>query len=380
MLLSPSDLVNLYRRLRHEPVLSIYIDGSAADPAQRFSWRVAAADALDGLEATLATGPGEERAAFARCRTLLESALDGIASAIRGPGWVGFVTVEGLQLGGTVPAPMPTEARWQRGIWLAPYIRALKQDTPVFLAVLDGRSAVLYRYAAGRLERLQKLHAFVHGGHADHLGAPAERFHPGTRGATASELADRARLHARDELAKEVTDQLTRLVEGGAGALVGGVPEAMHAVLRLLPAALRERTLPLPELTLGDSEAELARAAARGASELRNRHDQARVLRLVDAAAAGQRAAVGVPESLQALALGEARELFVTPTFLAEHPADAERVIEQAIDQDAAVELVSGDAATTLDAEGGVGLLLRFAAHRAGRATTTARRVRPSGA
>ncbi len=367
MLLSPTQLINLFRRLRRQQVLSLYVDGTVTDPAQRFEWRVAARDALDGLASTLADRPEAEREALERCRLLLEEELEQIAAAIRAPGWVGFATVDGVQLSGGIPVPMPTEVRWQRGIWIAPYIRALKQDTPVLVAVLDGRSAIIYRYLGGRLERLEKLHAILHGGHADHLGAPQQRFHTPTRGATASELADHARLHARDVLAREVAERLVHLVDPAGGLVVGGIPEAMHAVLRQLPPAVRERTLPLPELTLTDTDAELTRAAGRAASALRNRRDQTAVQRLVDAAAAGQRATVGVPESLEALAMGEGRELFVTPDFLAQHAAEAEQAIEQAFDQDAAVEVVSGEAAAALDAEGGLGLLLRFVAHPTGR-------------
>ncbi len=367
MLLSPTQFVNLFRRLRRQQVLSLYVGGTVTDPAQRFEWRVAARDVLDQLAETLADRPKGECVAFDRCRALLEAELDQIAAAIRAPGWVGFATVDGVQLSGAIPVPMPTEVRWQPGIWIAPYIRALKQDTPVLLAVLDGRSAIIYRYLGGRLVRLEKLHAVLHGGHADHLGAQSQHFHPGTRGATASELADRARLHARDLLAREVAERLMHLVDPGGGLLVGGIPEAMHAVLRELSPAVRERTLPMPELTLIDTNAELTRAVARAASALRNRRDQTAIHRLVDAAAAGQRATVGVPESLEALAMGEGRELFVTPGFLVQHPAEAEQAIEQAFDQDAGVEVVSGEAAVALDAEGGVGLLLRFAAHRAGR-------------
>jgi hypothetical protein len=54
------------------------------------------------------------------------------------------------------------------------------------------------------------------------------------------------------------------------------------------------------------------------------------------------------------------RDLYVTHRFLEDHAAEAERAIRAALDQDASVEEVSGQAAERLNEHGGMAVGLRF--------------------
>ena len=91
-MLTQTELLALHRSLRGERVLSIYIDGSAADPAEQRSWRTQLDHLLGKLRHSLdKTLPGEEDR-LEKCFVLLSSALAGLDPSIGAPGWAAFVT------------------------------------------------------------------------------------------------------------------------------------------------------------------------------------------------------------------------------------------------------------------------------------------------
>ncbi|HEX7546674.1 MAG TPA: hypothetical protein VF368_08095 [Gemmatimonadaceae bacterium] len=362
-LLTHDQLSRLTRELRATPVLSVYIDGAAPDPARRLAWRQTLRNALDDARSWAESQPKASREAFDRCRQSLTAALDEIPSAIGSPGWVGFFTAEGMHLHGPVPTPMPTLVKWQVGPWVAPFVRALKQIRPVIVVVVDTRSAALYRYHRGELTDLEQLHSHRHGGHADHMGdAPREHFHGGTRGETATDAAEHARLAARDHMLREITHRFQELLNDDGVAVIGGAPDTAHALHRAIPAALAPRVLVSVDLPMGSSRAEIARAAERDAKILRDSRDAAAVERVLSLAGSHGRGVTGAKETLAVMSTGEGRQLLITPRFLAEHPDEAEAAVEFALDHAADIEVLSGDAAARLDASvGGIGASLRFA-------------------
>jgi hypothetical protein len=362
MLLPYKQLVNLSRELRATPVLSVYIDGAATDPARRLLWRQELRNALDEARATADAQSKAVRDAFDICEQFLNATLDDIPSAIGAPGWVGFLTTSGVNLHGPVPVPMPTIVKWQVGAWVSPYVRALKQTHPVIVAVVDARSVVLYRYVGGDLGRIEKLHSHRHGGHADHMGdAPRVHFHGGTRGETATDASEHARLAARDHMLREAAERIQELLKDDGGVVIGGAPDTAHALQRAIPAALAPRVLVSVDLPMGSSEAEIMAAAERDARILRNARDTATVEQVLNLAASHGRGVAGAKRSLEVLSSGEGQQLLMTLKYLAEHPGEAEAAVEFALDHDADVELVSGDAAAVLDAKaGGIGALLRY--------------------
>lgn len=362
MLLSYKQLVKLSGELRATPVLSVYIDGAMTDPARRLSWRQELRNALDEARAAADAQPKAVREAFDICEQFLSAALDEIPSAIGAPGWVGFLTTSGLKLHGPVPAPMPTLVKWQVGAWVSPYVRALKQTHPVIVAVVDARSAAIYRYLAGDMVRVDKLHSRRHGGHADHMGdAPRPNFHGGTRGETATDASEHARLAARDHMLRDVCGRIAELLADDGVVVIGGAPDTAHALQRMLPVSVASRVLVSVDLPMGSSEAEIMAAAERDARILRNARDAAKVEQVLNLAASHGRGVAGAKRALEALSSGEAQQLLVTLKYLAEHPGEAEAAVEFALDHDADVELVSGEAAGVLDLKaGGIGALLRY--------------------
>lgn len=63
-MLTHAELMTLYRSLRSERVLSVYIDGTATDPATQRSWRVQLDHSITDLRKWLKDSPHAEREQF----------------------------------------------------------------------------------------------------------------------------------------------------------------------------------------------------------------------------------------------------------------------------------------------------------------------------
>jgi hypothetical protein len=149
-MLSQLQLVTLYRSLREKRVLSVYIDGSATDPAVPRPWRVPLDDALKDLRKWLADSSHVERATFDGCVGVLEQQLAEFDASVGAPGWVAFINSgDESCVAHQLPVAVPTLAVWSTGPCLAPYMRALKETRPVIVAVADARKAEMYRYTLG---------------------------------------------------------------------------------------------------------------------------------------------------------------------------------------------------------------------------------------
>jgi hypothetical protein len=361
-MLTYRELVELERALHETSVLSVYLDGEAADPARRQEWRQALDEAIVGLRASLREATHHERDRFERCVKALAIRLAPYTGALGAPGFVAFVAPDGVRHAAALPVRMPTVVTWGVGARAAPYLRALKQLRPVIAAVVDSRSARLFRYADGELASLQTLEAATEGGPRTHMGdAPRQGFHAGTRGETGSALADRAEATGMRRLLSDLTEHLTMLAGDEAWVVVGGTPQAALAALASLPPRLAERATLVSALDAHASPAAIARAAEEGATALRRQRDLAAVVDVIDRRAADARGVLGFQPTLEALRERAVRELFVTPRALASHSAEVEEAVERAFAQDATVEEVSEEAARRLDLVGeGIGATLRF--------------------
>lgn len=365
-MLSYAELLELDRSLRGSKVLSVYIDGHAPDPAERGVWRRRLESSITSLHRTIESAPRAEREAFEKCVRLLWERLATIPGAVRAMGWAAFVTEDGVRYAEALPVPMPMLAVWGAGARVAPYVRALKQQRPVIVAMVDHRRARLYRFRLGALEELETLRAHAHVGPIERMGGgPLSHFHPGTRGATGADEADRVLRSGHERMLAELADRLVDLAGDDGWIIVGGTPQPAKAAVRALPARVAPRAQVMPSLDIWSTRADIKRAAARGASMLRGARDREHVAELIERAAAGGLGTVGVEPTLEALRAGSVEALFLSQRFLEQQPAEAEAAIRGAFDQGAYVEDVTGTAATRLDAEaGGMGARLRFAHHR----------------
>ena len=98
-------------------------------------------------------------------------------------GWVAFATADRLWYAQGLPAAMPDLVRWEPGIRVAPYVRALKQERPVMVALVDSRKARLFEHVDGEMRELDGLRADTFVGTSPTWGcARARRAASGQRG------------------------------------------------------------------------------------------------------------------------------------------------------------------------------------------------------
>ena len=356
-------LVTLERSLRDERVLSVYLHGAADDPAVRLVWRTELDRSLRDIRRWLLGSPHEEREKFERSVETLGAMLAPYTAGLAAPGWAGFITGETVHDAERLPVPMPTMAIWSTGMCVAPYIRALKVTRPVIVSVVDSRVAHIYRYQLGELDLVSTIHAHASIGAPAHMGdAPIAGFHPGVRGETAREAVQRAHTTGTERMLREAELIVARHAAVDAGILVGGNPRVATRFRRALTSAVSDRVLQLESLHADASLAELGAAAKAGASALRDAADLRRIGEILASDANRGVATVGPDATSRGLARLTVRELYLTSRYLEDHMAEAENAVRQALDQGAAVEQVSGDAAAKLDQHGGIAARLRYRA------------------
>lgn len=388
-------LVALERSLRETVVLSVYIDGESRDPARRSMWRTELKNAITRVRKDLRGASHTEREGFRHAVARLSDALPHGVVALGSPGWMGFVSPTRVYLAEALAVRMPTGVRWGHGIRIAPAVRALKEGRPVVVAIVDSRSARVYRYAGATLEAMEHLRAHAHLEPPAHMGAaPRPGFHTGTRGRTGEEAAERGLRAGRELMLRELATRMETLAGSDGWLLVGGTPGPAREAKAALSEQVAPRAVAVPDLPIRSTEAEIADRAAAHASALRRREDLAAVRTMVQRADAGGNGVRGIAATRRALEAGAAQRLYFTLRLLEDHPAEADEILRLALDHDVHVDEVSGEGAVLLDAQGdGVGAALHFALEGApapaapapgverapGRALALVTRSRPGG-
>lgn len=359
-MLTRDALAELRDSLREHTVLSVYLDGRVTDPAARLTWRSTLATKLTALRERLADDAPEERRDFSRCLALLERQIAAIHGALSAPGFVAFVTADRVALAELLPVVMPNVARWERGPWISPYLRALKELRPVVLTVVDRRSARLYRYAQGTLSPLGHFHAHVQIDQPTHMGNTSRPlFHTGTRGTTTADVVDRARRHGTQRMLRELVDHIMTVAAADEWIVIGGTSVSAE-LLSMLPPATGQRAGVVTGLSAGTAAAPLRAAAREQARRLRQRLDRELVETAIAHAAEGGRGSVGEEASRAALEMNDVHMLLISARFMNDRPDVAEMLARLALDGGAAIEVVSPPAADRLDRAGGVAGILRY--------------------
>lgn len=361
-MLTREELTALERDLRNEKVLSVYIDGRVSDPAERRQWRQNLDNSLRTAAAKVPEGDKDERAAFETCVQHIETAVASLTGAVGGVGWVGFATSAGLRYGDAVPVPMPTMARWTIGPWISPYVRALKEERVVLIALLDSHRARLLRYAHGGVDAVDELRSRDTEVPTGHMGdAPREGFHTGVRGATQSDKAQRERNAAVEALVEAVAERLYTLGAGESWTLIGGAQTTATHLESQLRHRLPEQVIVVPSLRVDAGDAEIAAMARQAGSMLRNANDLGVINRVADTLAFSGHGAVGRLATTRALDELRVQRLYFTHRYLDALGVEAEYAVRAALRQGADVEEVSGEAADRLNDYGGIAATLRFA-------------------
>ena len=359
-MLTHDRMVQLYRELQDKPVLSVYIDGNQNNPAERNKWRTQLERSLDQTRRGLTSQ--DDLAAFDAAARRVQDQLKDFDAFIPDKAFVAFATPDQLWYGQTVSVSMPNLVRWDLGIAVAPYVRGLKQERPVVVAITDSQRARIFLYRDGGILEVDDLRADTFVGDLTDVGqSKRATTTTGRGGETSTDAGQRALEVASERMVKELVHVIAQRAGDHGFVVLGGTPEMETWVQDALPKSLDERSIVDTSLYLEMREAELRRAVGGSASELTKRWQTGLVQFLFDQARAGGRATTGYRETEQALQQMRVDTLLLSRTRTREHAEDTDRLIGLAFEGGAHVEDVSGSAGDLLDLEAeGIASRLRF--------------------
>ncbi|MCI0433081.1 MAG: hypothetical protein L0271_05445 [Gemmatimonadetes bacterium] len=358
-MLTRNALVELYRTHRTTPILSVYLNAEEHDPAKRRAWRRSFDHVIEDARRSVDNGRHD---AFDRALTHIRKELRQYDAFLPERGWAGFSSESTLLYAETMAVPMPDAATWEEGPHVAPYVRALKQARPVVAAIVDSQHARMFRYQDGQLTELPELRVdTLFGDLSDANTSKRATTHTGTRGETATDVAQRLYGVRSEQLARSVSDAI--VAAAGDGFIVlGGSTGMIHMTASALPRAVSGRTHQDVSIHLDMSPAAVRRVIEEAASSMSARHQDALVAEIVDLARSGGRGCLGRQATDRALADRRVELLVISRDLALREPDYADECVGLAFEQSADVEEIGADAALRLRAEGeGIGAKLRFA-------------------
>lgn len=365
-MLDARELAALYRGYRDQHVLSVYLDASQTDPALRSAWHTRFRDGLREVRRDLLAAGGDV-GAFDAAAERLSDALGDPEAFLQGRGWVGFAT-SGETLGTEgVPVPMPNLIRWEPGIRVAPYLRALKQARPIVAVVADSRRARLHRYVDGTFEEVADLQAESDFGDLSE-GTSSKRAQTGSgvRGTTGRDKSRSLKGVETQRLVERVAQSVASEAGDEGVVVLGGTGPVVAQIRKSLEGSLADRSIVRPKLSFDLGSADLRAEVEDAASEM-SRQQQGELLdRVFDLALSGGDACLGLDETIRAIREGRVRTLVVSDELRRSDPDRTDHLIGSAFNAGAAAVEVSGDSVRRLDEEGeGVAALLHYRIHTA---------------
>lgn len=285
---------------------------------------------------------------------------------------------KGLWWNRDIGVELPTDARWSPKPWLRPLLEVL-EETDRFAAVLiDKQRARILTVDSSGMRKEKELISDVPGKHVttgtDHIWSQLrmERDH-------ANHIKSHARRSADELVAVVDRMRLTRVV-------VGGPVEATSIFLSELPKRIEQMVIGTVSVSLEATDNNILRELR--AVQLKSEHDDESSLveSMITAARKGDRAVLGVADTLVAIQQGRVYKLVVARDYRTEgrecvscgvltiatdsscpfcggklEPAPdlVNRASHRVLQRSGKVQLVSGDAASKL-ADAGIGAILRF--------------------
>ena len=302
-MLTHDKLVELHQELATIPVLSVYLDGNQHDPAQRNAWRTELEHGLDEARRGLNSAGDEESKAFDLAARFVQGELQNFDGFLPDKAFVAFATADRLWYGETVSVSMPNLVRWERGTSVAPYVRGLKQERPVVVALLDSQRARVFLYRDGGVEEVADLRADTFVGDLSDSGmSKRSSLSSGLRGETRTDAAHRVLQLASERLVKDLAGVVAQVAGERGFVLLGGTPEMETVAQEALPKSFGGRVVIERSLHLEMPDAEVREAVGNAASELTKRWQADLVQQVFDQARAEGLATMGSRETERALA------------------------------------------------------------------------------
>lgn len=361
-MLTHDELVELYRKFRQEKVLSVYLDGNATDFAERKVWRRHLDQQVTEARRLVNGESPEDEADFKKAFKRIQNVLDGYDSFLPDRGWVGFATADELVYADPVRVPMPDLVRWEGGLRVAPYVRALKQERLVLTVLVDSRRARIFEYRDGELTEPHALSAETFLGDLTDINVSKRATsHSGVRGKTGTDAAQKYLEVGSERMLKMLMELVIDRLGADGVLVIGGTPEAVKGALAQLPPHVKDRVVERGSLRLEMSEAEVRDALESAASSLNQSMQRSLLQAVIDQARAGGKGALGPVDVQQALEGARVDTLLLSRGFLRGSPDYADHLVGAAFEHHAEVEELSGEGAELLDREGeGVAARLRY--------------------
>ena len=363
-MLNREELVGLFRELRHQKVLSVYLDGKVHDFSERNTWRLRLENEGGHVRKSLEADGAAELDDFKAAWKHILTATGEFTAFLPEQGWAGFATPQRLVHAGPVHVPLPDHVRWKEGMSAAPYVRALKQHRMVVTVLVDARKARILEFRDGAVSETESFRADTFFGDlTDENSSKRATTHTGVRGETSTDAAQKSLHASAAKLTKTVVDEVKARVGKDGFIVLGGPAAAVAGLASQLPRELAERCIESSSMTFYMTDAEITRALEAAASEL-TRRDQAAVLAQVEnEAARGGRGALGRLAVEDALRDRRVDTLLLSHAFVASSPDLADGLVAAAFEEGGNVEELSGDVASRLDEMGeGVAARLRYVA------------------
>ncbi len=361
-MLTHDELVDLYRTHRQDRVLSVYLNGKATDFAERSAWRRHFEHGVSEARKRLEGVEESEKKEFEQALDRVQKELQKFDNFLPGNGFVAFATPSALIHGGAIRVPMPDLVRWEEGIRVAPYVRALKQERPVVTVLVDSRRARIFEYRGGELSESLNLNAETFLGDLTDINVSKRpTAHSGVRGKTGTDAAQKFLNVGSERMMKKLGETVAEAVGDTGHLVLGGTPEAVNQARTQLPGNLNGRMIEQSGLRVEMSDAEVRTALEQAASELNQSNQEKLLGEVEDLAKSGGRGALGAETVEQALREARVDTLLLSRGFIRANPDYADHLVGAAFEQHAEVEELSLNGAQRLDTEGeGVAARLRY--------------------
>jgi hypothetical protein len=361
MMMVPADLRRFVREHRDDLTLSVYVESTPSDPAERRSWEVLVRQGIGQARDSIADAPQEEQDAFERCATRILERLPDPNSPRGEGGWACFCTATEDLLEVDVPESHETSVAWGLGARIVPYLRAAEEEDALVVH-LDREKARVSRYERGALREVLSLTSDMPHAPVRHMGdTPRAGFHQGQRGVAATDDLQRQRREATERLFHNVARKLANPGEDALPIVLTGTPETTAHFINMLPGTMTERCVVASSLHPGSSGADVTQAVRGALRVLRSRAQSQRVSALQDSAYADGRAALGMEDARRAADLGAIAELMFSDRAWKEHPREIESLVQRALAEGAEVTFANGGEVESANGEAdGVVAGLRF--------------------
>lgn len=357
----PADLRRFVREHRDDLTLSVYVESTPPDPAERRNWQVLVRQGVVQARASMADAPQEEHDAFDRCAERVIERLPEINAPRGEGGWACFCTADGDLLEVEVPESGETSVAWGLGARIVPYLRAA-EDEDALVVHLDREKARVSKFERSALREIFSLGADAPHAPVRHMGdTPRAGFHAGQRGVAATDDLQRQRREATERLFHNVQRKLATPGQEALPIVVAGTPETTAHFINSLPSTMAERCVVASSLHAGSTGAEVTGAVRAALRVLRSRAQSQRVNALQDSAFSDGKAALGIDDARRAADLGAIAELMFSDRAWKENPREIESLVQRALAEGAEVTFANSGAVESANGEAnGVVAGLRF--------------------